>query len=341
MFFVLSGYLIGKQLWKELAANGNIDIPRFLMRRGLRIWPLYYTFVALNMLFALPSHYRHVDAVWWSDAFYLSNYSNRGIVDGSWSLCTEEQFYLLLPLLLLAVWKNSCLRANCWWIWCLLAILPIIRLTEWRWGTGDLAQHNDFFVKYMSFPIHVRCDGLIAGVLIAYYDARNRAELARSWLASPWMIFAALAAGGALCIWQRWIFCFAAASWIFGATAANLLARPTLGQRFFQNRLFYVLSRLSFGMYLNHMYLFVPVAQWTLAHLPGARSQPSLHFLATEILLVSASAGIAVITYALVEHPFLALREVWMRQPKPTSVQAENETAEIDEAAEASVHSLG
>lgn len=86
LFFVLSGYLIGGQLWRELAASGTIRIDRFLLRRGLRIWPLYYGFIALLALVPIASYYRHVDAVWWSDAFYLSNYSNRGLVDGSWSM---------------------------------------------------------------------------------------------------------------------------------------------------------------------------------------------------------------------------------------------------------------
>lgn len=316
LFFVLSGYLIGKQLWKELATSGTIHIPRFLVRRGLRIWPLYYAFIALNAILLLPSHYRHSNATWWSDALYLSNYTNSGIVDGSWSLCTEEQFYLLLPLLLLAASSIVLLRERSWWLWALLALLPVIRVAEWRIGTGDFGQHNEFFVKYMSFPIHVRCDGLFAGVLVAYYETRRRTQFARSWLASPWLVLFALVLGGALCAWQRWIFCFAAASWVFAATTANLIARPGLLQWFFSNRLFFWLSRLSFGMYLNHMYLFVPVARWTLANLPGAHSQPLLHFLAAELLLVIVSAGIAIITYALIEHPFLALRDVWLQQSK-------------------------
>ncbi|MGH9519122.1 MAG: acyltransferase family protein [Terriglobales bacterium] len=41
LFFVLSGYLIGRQLWKE-AQTGRIRIGRFLLRRGLRMWPLYF-----------------------------------------------------------------------------------------------------------------------------------------------------------------------------------------------------------------------------------------------------------------------------------------------------------
>ncbi len=44
LFFVLSGYLIGGQIWRELSKTGTVDMPRFLLRRGLRIWPLYFFF---------------------------------------------------------------------------------------------------------------------------------------------------------------------------------------------------------------------------------------------------------------------------------------------------------
>jgi peptidoglycan/LPS O-acetylase OafA/YrhL len=42
----LSGFLIGGQLWKELKASGTVDVRRFILRRGFRIWPLYYALAA-------------------------------------------------------------------------------------------------------------------------------------------------------------------------------------------------------------------------------------------------------------------------------------------------------
>src|SRR4051794_5207638 len=47
LFFVLSGYLIARQLWGELALTGSVRVGRFLMKRGLRIWPLYYSAIAV------------------------------------------------------------------------------------------------------------------------------------------------------------------------------------------------------------------------------------------------------------------------------------------------------
>jgi peptidoglycan/LPS O-acetylase OafA/YrhL len=42
LFFVLSGFFIGGQLWKERRDSGSVAVGRFILRRGFRIWPLYF-----------------------------------------------------------------------------------------------------------------------------------------------------------------------------------------------------------------------------------------------------------------------------------------------------------
>jgi len=50
LFFVLSGFLIGNLLFKEYIKTSSINIGRFIIRRGLKIWPSYYFFLGLNFL---------------------------------------------------------------------------------------------------------------------------------------------------------------------------------------------------------------------------------------------------------------------------------------------------
>ena len=43
LFFVLSGFLVGGLLLRELKKYGTLDVKRFIVRRGLKIWPSYYS----------------------------------------------------------------------------------------------------------------------------------------------------------------------------------------------------------------------------------------------------------------------------------------------------------
>ena len=61
LFFVLSGCLIGQQLWREFANTGRVNVWRFIAKRGFRIWPLY--FATLLVLLVLGSRFSPV----WAD----------------------------------------------------------------------------------------------------------------------------------------------------------------------------------------------------------------------------------------------------------------------------------
>ncbi len=114
-FFVLSGFLITYLLLSERELTGRIAIGAFYVRRILRIWPLYFVVVLLGF-FILPiarakfgQHVIHETARLEYYVLFLANFSD--IYYGSqtpaltvlWSVCVEEQFYLVWPLLIAAV----------------------------------------------------------------------------------------------------------------------------------------------------------------------------------------------------------------------------------------------
>ncbi|CAN5606854.1 hypothetical protein BH24ACT5_BH24ACT5_01940 [soil metagenome] len=113
-FFVISGFLITTLLLRERESTGRISLRNFVVRRTLRIFPLYYVvllaYIALVMLTtrATPAGRSFLDNL---PAFltYTSNWfveldSNQSTTFYfAWSLATEEQFYLFWPPLLAAV----------------------------------------------------------------------------------------------------------------------------------------------------------------------------------------------------------------------------------------------
>lgn len=108
IFFTLSGFLITTLLLQEQERTGTVSVGRFYMRRILRIWPLYYTYIGIAILTLI------LCARPWDPhglPFYLLLLANVPrmfggeipLIDHLWSIGVEEQFYLLWPLLVLSI----------------------------------------------------------------------------------------------------------------------------------------------------------------------------------------------------------------------------------------------
>ena len=110
MFFALSGFLITYLLWLEKEKQ-PIQIKKFYLRRILRIWPLYYTYMALCFITYLVFSVEHnIDSIYYY-IFYGANIPF--IIGGAlpflghfWSLGVEEQFYMFWP------WVNKLKKKN-------------------------------------------------------------------------------------------------------------------------------------------------------------------------------------------------------------------------------------
>lgn len=111
-FFVLSGFLITYLLIEEKKMNTNVSVPKFWLRRMLRIWPLFYGcvffgFVIFPELKGLLGQASQETA---NPIYYLTftnNFDliNSGLPDSAvlavlWSIAIEEQFYLVWPIII-------------------------------------------------------------------------------------------------------------------------------------------------------------------------------------------------------------------------------------------------
>lgn len=106
LFFAISGFLITTLLLRERDRNGHIDLKAFYLRRTLRIFPLYYSVLAL---YIVAVTFFEGDAIvkqtFFDNLIYFATYTSNLFVhlDGrvvfyfAWSLAAEEQFYLVWP----------------------------------------------------------------------------------------------------------------------------------------------------------------------------------------------------------------------------------------------------
>jgi peptidoglycan/LPS O-acetylase OafA/YrhL len=137
VFFVISGYLITSMLLAEYEKNGCISLKKFYFNRTFRIFPAMYVFV----LFIVVANYFGVVTLYDNDilfaASYTMNYHDKHAWEMGhlWSLAVEEQFYLLWPLMFVLFGKRGAFFAA---IACLF-ISPIARVITWKFfsDTGN------------------------------------------------------------------------------------------------------------------------------------------------------------------------------------------------------------
>ncbi len=187
IFFVISGYLITTLLLREREHTGTISLKSFYIRRAFRILPPLYLYIFVLALLGATGHLPGMNAHELVSALTLTrNYNNHvGLwaMEHLWSLCIEEQFYLLWPtILVLCVWHRTGSegRRNATRI--ALAILiaePFIRVVCYRYLPSF---HN-------MGMFHMQADGLMFGAFGALQQGHPSFErlytCATRW---PWLL---------------------------------------------------------------------------------------------------------------------------------------------------------
>lgn len=181
LFFVLSGYLIGTQLLKPLSRGEPLAFGNFYLRRSLRVLPAYL--VVLALYFGVPG-FREADGIQplWQFLTYTVNllidYQHNKAFSHVWSLCVEEHFYLLFPLLAWWLMRRPSM-AKCIGM-CIALVLAGMAIRGYVWLHElapvrglDLAEHgfNQRFIEDIYYPTYARLDGLLAGVVLAAIQA--------------------------------------------------------------------------------------------------------------------------------------------------------------------------
>jgi peptidoglycan/LPS O-acetylase OafA/YrhL len=306
LFFVLSGYLIGRQLWRELTVRNTINIPRFLLKRGLRIWPYYFVFVAWSISISHKPISKFLP-----DLSFLSNYFP-GAVAGTWSLSTEEQFYIFVPVLLCAVGAFISAKRQFLVIVGLMVALPFIRSLTLSAYHGEIT--HDVAVRIIQLPFHTHADGLLAGVLLSWVSILKPDHLRPLPFLRNLIWPTILVVAGLLLRSFDRLFGLSALALIFGGMTLFVLRDRSGLRKLYNQRIFYLTSRLSYGMYLNHF----PVLSFGVPLLVAARfsNRAYVNFFIGYPLMVFASMLVAAATFILIESPFLQLRERWLAAKK-------------------------
>ena len=178
LFFVLSGWLIGMIFWREIAATGTLNLSRFWYRRWMRTIPPYLIALFISWSAVAVVRDQPFD---FSYLLFLQNYKDTvPFFLVSWSLCVEEHFYIVAPLVgLLMVTR---LRVQIIVVVLLALIITPLVLRGLVPANADISSFG-----YYRTATHLSFEGLAFGILLAYLHIFNEDILERIKLLAVWV----------------------------------------------------------------------------------------------------------------------------------------------------------
>jgi peptidoglycan/LPS O-acetylase OafA/YrhL len=321
LWFVLSSFLITGILYDT--RDDSHCLRRFFARRAIRIFPVFYLVAAIIFLLTLYAHYQFR---WAHLAFlvYLGNFLAPGdptvyliqsrthpLMDISighfWSLCIEEQFYLIWPFFVLLIGaRTRIIKAAC-----ALAMLTLI-------VRSDVVSYLIWGHRYLISPVWIshtlpfRVDTLFVGGILALL---LRGPAADRWQRlCPWIFLTSATVLTAIILMPQPYRGLSTQS--FGLTFSALGCASLIGWslrtnspsfRFFSSRILRYLGKYSYSFYIIHM-LFM--AAWSQARIDFAHALHSKNqgILAVMVLNFVITLMLAKLSYHFFELPFMRLK---------------------------------
>ncbi len=303
VFFMLSSYLITELLLRERANTGTIHLRAYYVRRILRIWPLYFLFIAFCFLIRpLTPNYpfsgrQLISMLFLSGNWYFSHHGwGVGFTSHLWSISVEEQFYLLWPLVLKLGGRATLKRA------CVVLVVVGFLSLAFVAMRGDPANPSIFVNSF------VLCIFFALGGIASYsthgqipdLKLRSRAllltfgvglitiatmvfKIHEQSVVSLMNLLVGYAIAGLGCL-----------SIFFGFLGRSIPSRL---------RFLVYLGKISYGLYVYHL-ICLALTYWVKEHLLH-REHWVLSFPFTFVLTVVCAS----LSYHLIESPFLRLKE--------------------------------
>jgi len=188
IFFCLSGYLMGKAFYPQLYPPNFTGIIKFWRNRAVRIFPLYYFSVLIlglvfyNQLWQ-PENRQYLVRI------LTFTYHHRLPIDFNgafWSLSTEVQFYLFVPLIYICL-RDRLTKLNHIVIAfvTLIILSSIIRGIIWLIITSQtsiIEQQIHYFNIYIYTPVLTNLDSFLGGFLVNAIIIQNRKHPKQSFI---------------------------------------------------------------------------------------------------------------------------------------------------------------
>ena len=302
LFFVLSGFLVSSLLFREYQKHGSLNIKRFLIRRGFKIYPAFWLFLIVSLFMKWHLGEKPSTKQVLGEIFFYQNYLG-GVWNHTWSLAVEEHFYIGLAMLvtyLIRVSPNKPFRR-------VPLIFAITAICCFSLRMLNLVLFPEYSNRTYLFGTHIRIDSLMFGVLLSYLWNFCAFENRTARIPS----FVLIAIGAAL-LSPAFIFELQTNKWIsivgviLFYLGSGFLVIAAIRWKTSDSRLVQSIAGLgaaSYSIYLWHM----PVARWGHRFVSKAIGFDSFY-----LYLFNAVVGACVFGWLLnrlIENPILLIRD--------------------------------
>jgi peptidoglycan/LPS O-acetylase OafA/YrhL len=311
LFFCLSGFLITKLLVMEYQQTGEIDIRRFYIRRILRIWPLYYFYLMVGLLFILFTdgwmpilslHIAGLTTFTYDVAYLFLTHKVFAVYFHLWTISYEEQFYVVIPWMVRKIMRvagstglvvfavlvvGNALRSMFIYFNAKHPVIYMLPITHFEAMLGGIAagfgtfDGNSRRVKNWIF--------LLGGLALIAIVVRLPNTYELGW--SLMLTYPLVGAGMTLII--------------IGVTKGD----DSVINKLLKNVLLVYLGKISYGLYMFHLFslsLVILITQMISGNTTSSNPPyQTLYFFAGLLMTIFLS----MVSYSFLEKPFLQLKQ--------------------------------
>ena len=306
-FFVLSGFLITYLILHERKYTQSFSLRKFLIRRTLRIWPLYFIIILIGfVLFPLIITDFSTNHDPWMYMAFLANFDEikNGISDSAnfltspWSVAVEEQFYLFWGVALFALFGIKKFNLA-YFILGLYALSFVFRFIYWD---------EERIIYYHTFAV---CQDILTGAFVGWALFNGKAWLDKiKVLKKAWVVLIYILGFG-ICIAKNKIFpgqLFVLERFVLSLFFGFIILDQIRGDhsffKFGKIKVFNYLGKISYGFYMYHLVIMYLLVLWMNTWETHGYWMAGLYFFMSICLVVC----VASLSYYLIEKPLLKLK---------------------------------
>lgn len=324
LFFVISGFCM-YLMYQKKAKTFNIPVYRaFIFKRWKRIAPAFYVVVSFECILYLILHGHFPFSSFIAHLFFANTFISDNVLSPPfWSLSTEWQFYLVLPLLFIndPLNKKGYLRISLLMILCLIFRLILFYQHAADLRTGSQILHDKIWFRFIEFGWGMIAAKLyiakksLPGFLLGFKGfvlAFCIAMVGRSFLVVE--VYQSL--GSYAFIMKA--FGEPVLTFGFALVVLNVIESRSIFSRFLSLPFMQFLGKISYSMYLWHWMIVVNVCSWWIGLTHISVLNLNIAFLITVLIVVL----IAYLSYRLFEAPYFQAEHKGKDVVNPSPVTA-------------------